>query len=315
MNFKEFFLAFPDEAACKNHFKAYRDRAGVICKKCGSTDHKWNEKLSQYRCKKCYFKTSLKSGTVMENSKLTFQYWYMAFMLMTGTKKSFSALEIQRQIGHRYYEPVWAMMHKIRLTMGKRDSEYQLKDQVEMDEGLFVTVPPIEKDEYGRRLPRAKKFHKSGHPISRNASVLVMTESKLNPKNENEHRPDRAIKHIKMIYMDDNKASSIIPEAAKSVDKNAAVVTDGAQPFKRLNTIVKTHKVVKMTKDNESKTLPWVHKTIANAKRNFLGVHHSIGKLYIQNYLNEFCFKFNRRYNGFELFDRMINVAAKYQWN
>jgi hypothetical protein len=59
-------------------------------------------------------------------------YWYIGFMLITGTKKSFSALEMQRPIGRKYYEPVCAMMHKIRLTMDKRDAGYKLKDQIEM---------------------------------------------------------------------------------------------------------------------------------------------------------------------------------------
>lgn len=308
MNLREFFLKFPTEESCKAHFKAYRENVGITCKKCKCTDHKWNEKLSQYRCKKCYFKISLKSGTVMENSKLTYQYWYMAFMLITGTKKSFSALEVQRQIGHKYYEPVWAMMHKIRLTMGKRDAEYQLKDQIEMDEAFFITVPPVEKDQYGKRVFKKKK---RWNKLGRAATVLVMAESKLSPHHSNEYKPNRAVKHIKMIYVDDTKISSLYPEISKNVDKNAAVVTDGANHYKQLNKLVKTHKAVKTAND---KVLPWVHKTIANAKRNFLGVHHSIGKAYTQNYLNEFCFKFNRRYNGFELFDRIINTAVNYSW-
>lgn len=313
MNFREFFLKFPDEASCKNHFKAYRDKTGITCKKCNGKDHKWNEKLSQYRCKKCYFKTSLKSGTVMENSKLTYQYWYMAFMLITGTKKSFSALEMQRQIGHKFYEPVWAMMHKIRLTMGKRDAEYKLEKSIEMDEGFFVTVPQVEKDEYGKRLP--KKKIKPGKGSPRNAQVLVMAESTINSNNLNLNRSDRAVKHIKMIYIDNNQVNTIFPLVKENLKEGTAVITDGANHYHNLKDIVGSHKRVTMTYNKPDKVLPWVHKTIANAKRNFLGVHHSIGKSYVQNYLNEFCFKFNRRYNGFELFDRLVNVATIYKWN
>ena len=52
------------------------------------------------------------------------------------------------------------------------------------------------------------------------------------------------------------------------------------------------------------------HKTTPNAKRNFLGIHHSIRRNYTKNYLNEFCFNFNRRYNYMDLFDRVLNVAV-----
>lgn len=313
MNFREFFLAFPDETACKNHFKAYRDKTGVTCKKCGCKEHYWLSTISYYKCKKCGFKTSLKSGTVMENTKLSYHYWYMAFILITSTKKSFSALEIQRQIGHEYYKPVWTMMHKIRLTMGKRDAEYQLEKSIEMDEGFFTTVPPIEKDQYGNRLPKKKMKPGKGSP--RNAQVLVMTESTLNPENTSEYRPNRAVKYIKMISIENNQVSTIFPEIKKNIKPGAAVITDGANHYHNLKDIVGTHKRVTMTYERPDKVLPWVHKTIANAKRNFLGVHHSIGKEYIQNYLNEFCFKFNRRYNGFDLFDRLVNVATIYKWN
>ena len=45
---------------------------------------------------------------------------------------------------------------------------------------------------------------------------------------------------------------------------------------------------------------------ISNAKRILLGVHYLIGKGYLQQYLNEFCYNVNRRYFGEEIFDRLI---------
>jgi len=82
---------------------------------------------------------SLKSGTVMENSKLPFQHWFIAMHLMTATKKSISALEVQGQIGHRYYEPIWAMMHKLRRVLSERDNLYDLEGDTELDEGFYST--------------------------------------------------------------------------------------------------------------------------------------------------------------------------------
>ena len=59
---------------------------------------------------------------------------------MTLSKKSFSALEMQRMIGHKRYEPIWLMMHKIRRVMSKRDEKYQLDGCLEFDEGFFERV-------------------------------------------------------------------------------------------------------------------------------------------------------------------------------
>lgn len=313
MNFKQFFQQFPNEETCKNHFKSYRDNAGVTCKKCQSTEHYWLSTISYYKCKGCGFRTSLKSGTVMENSKLPYQYWYMAFMLVTSTKKSFSALEIQRQIEHKFYEPIWAMMHKIRSVMGQRENEYKLENAIEMDEAFFITTAPIEKDKYGKRLPKKKMRPGKGSP--RAATVLVMTESIPNFNQTDKNKSDRAVRFIKMIHIDDNKGEAITKEVKKNINcSNAVITTDGANHYSKLHTIVRDHSYVKMTYMPAHKVLPWVHKTISNAKRNFLGIHHSIGRNYTQNYINEFCFKFNRRDDSLDLFDRVLNVAVNYQW-
>lgn len=312
MNFKTFFKQFPTEDACKKHFKLNREKEGVICKKCQCTTHYWLSTIEYYKCKNCGFKTSLKSGTVMENSKLPFSYWYMAFMLITSTKKSFSALEIQRQLDHKYYEPIWAMMHKIRLVMGKRDAIYKLGNEVEMDEGFFVTTVPQEKDEYGNRI-RVRKRIKPGKGSPRTATVLVMAESEP-VKYKDRNKSNRAVGFIKMVHVEDTKAQTILPEVSKSVEANAHVITDGANHYNKLNTIVKSHEAYKMTYTHAHHVLPWVHKVIANSKRILLGIHHSIGKNYTQNYLNEFCYKFNRRDMDIDLFDRIIATGVNYKW-
>ncbi|OAV64164.1 hypothetical protein Barb4_04372 [Bacteroidales bacterium Barb4] len=49
----------------------------------------------------------------MHGSNLPFRYWFIAIHLLTGIGKSFSALELQRQLGHKRYEPIWYMLHKL----------------------------------------------------------------------------------------------------------------------------------------------------------------------------------------------------------
>ena len=57
---------------------------------------------------------------------------------MTTTKKGFSSKEIQKQLGLKRYEPVWAMVHKLRKAMCNRDARYTLEGMIEMDEGYFM---------------------------------------------------------------------------------------------------------------------------------------------------------------------------------
>ena len=134
MRLSEFYKKFPDEQSCRQGFRAIREKEGVICKKCGGTDHYWKSDKECFECKSCGFRTSLRSGTVMENSNLPFKYWLTAIAFISTTKKSISALELQRELGHKRYEPIWFMLHKIRTVLGKRDSLYELSNYIELDE-------------------------------------------------------------------------------------------------------------------------------------------------------------------------------------
>ena len=44
----------------------------------------------------------------------------------------------------------------------------------------------------------------------------------------------------------------------------------------------------------------------STALKKILGLHHQVNDQYMQNYLNEFCYKFNRRFFGEKLFDRLL---------
>ena len=171
MNLIEFSERYPDEISCQKAFKDLRDKEGIICKKCGGTSHYWKSDKMSFECKKCKFRTSLRSGTVMEHSRLPFRYWLLAIHLMTSTKKSISALEMQRQLGHKFYEPIWEMMHKIRLMMGKRDTNYVLDDTIELDEGFFTQVKESQED------ADKNEQKKRGRGSQNKAKVLVMTST------------------------------------------------------------------------------------------------------------------------------------------
>ena len=99
------------------------------------------------------------------------------------------------------------------------------------------------------------------------------------------------------------------------MDKNAVVLTDGFKSYSKMKTCVKEHQVYVCQDSTEvSKVFPWVHTSISNAKRSLLGTHHSINDVYMQNYLDEFCYKFNRRYFGEKQFDRLLIAETDRPW-
>ncbi len=70
---------------------------------------------------------------------------------MTATKKGFSSKEIQKQLGLKRYEPVWAMVHKLRKAMGNRDARYTLEGMIEFGEGYFTVESSEIEQEKGIR--------------------------------------------------------------------------------------------------------------------------------------------------------------------
>lgn len=293
MNLLNFTRRFPNEQSCKDDFKKKREQEGVVCKKCGCKNHYWLKSREVFKCKQCDFRTTLRSGTVMEASKLPFWYWYAAMHLMTCTKKTFSAKEVQRQIGHKRYEPIWALMHKLRLIMGKRDSLYKLDVESELDEGF---------------MSNRDESNSSKTPI-------LVAASSIPTNNQNKHRPNYKTKYLKITVLENRQKETLFYEAQKMLDEKIKVRTDGLPAYKYLNEIFPNHeRIILEDKKLVPKLFPWVHTAISNLRKLIIGVHHTTKSDYLQNYINEFCYKFNRKYFGNKVFDRLLIASANYTW-
>ncbi len=216
MNLLQFIQEYPDEASCRQKFKEERDRIGIVCKRCNCTDHYWLENKSSYECKKCHSRTSLRSGTVMENSKLPCRYWLITIHLLTSTKKSFSTEELRRQLGHKRYQPIWEMVCKLREVMGKRDDKSMLTGHIELDDAFITTEVP--EDQKGK--PR-----KRGRGSQGKSKVVVMCESppRDTPK---KGRKDKKPGHLKMKVVPDLKSGTITQVAKERVDGESDLTTD-----------------------------------------------------------------------------------------
>jgi hypothetical protein len=303
MKLIEFNQHFPDEASCRESFRKQREKNGVVCRHCGSKKHKWMKTISQFQCVECRTRTTLRSGTLLEDSNLPFMYWYFALHLMTCTKKGFSAKEVQRQLGHKRYEPIWYMMHKIRIAMGNRDDRYKLKDFNEMDEGFFPCIPT--KTDEGFILKRGRGSQKRN-------PVLVMAQTEK-VKDKKKHRPATRCLFFKMKVMPDQSAETVNQITSESICSEASVKTDKYTSYVKLFRIIKKHIYSVIPKKMAGKELPWVHTVIANAKRNFLNNFHHINDIYLQNYLDEFAYKLNRRYI-YNLFDNALAASVDFNW-
>lgn len=292
---------FPTESSCKAHFKIQREQEGVKCKVCGGEVQYWLKGKEQWQCKSCSFRTTLRSGSIMEGSKVSFHTWYMAMAFMTYSKKTISASELQRQLNHPKYDTIWRLMHKIRSAMGKRDAFYQLEGAVEFDEGYF------------EKATSEKVKLKRGRGSQRQVNVAVMAESTpledLTTGETSSH-----CGYFKMRVLHDHKSSTIDQTMDNTLAGKNIVFSDKSTSYVNISDYVDAHFMEKSNKQTTKSTLKWVHIAISNAKRMLLGVFHKIKGKYLQQYLDEFCYKLNRRYFGNRIFDRLTLAVAKCYW-
>lgn len=303
MNILSFIKQFPDDKSCRNHFRLQREGSGIRCKKCQHTEHYWLGCKEQWHCKACGFRTTLRSGTIMQSSKLSIHTWYLAMAFMSFSKKGVSAKELQRQLDYSRYETVWKLMHKIRTAMGKRDDMYQLEDMIEMDEGYFK----IETDAL------EKSRTKAGRGSTDVTNVMVLAES-TPVEDVKTGKQSKHCRYFKMKVLKDHTAEGVNKEFVNCVKDETILFTDKSTSYNDLSEYVEVHVTEKSSNETTTTTLKWVHIAISNAKRNFLGVYHKIKGKYLQNYLNEFCYKLNRRYFNHRLFDRVVIALATIYW-
>ncbi len=301
MDLFEFNQKFPDEISCNEYLKTLRIKEGLSCKKCNKNDFYWKKDRLMFECKHCKTRMSFRNGTIFENSHVSLLIWFKIIHLLSSTKKTFSALEIQRQLKFNNYQTIWELLHQIRWAMGERDNKYKLDTFVEIDEGFFKVVDKeINKE-------TLKTEQKRGRGSINHLKVLVLVESKpieiIDERYKN--KPKRKCGHLKMVVME-NLASDTINDAVKDiVNEDIKAITDKYKGYSKLKELLK-HEAINTSEIKEvHKLFPWVHSAIGNAKKIMQGFHHSVGKEYLQSYLNEFCYKFNRRYIA-SLFDRVL---------
>jgi len=147
----------------------------------------------------------------------------------------------------------------------------------------------------------------------RQVKVFIAIQSApVEKKHKNKTRPNRKAGFLKMKVIEQVSKAEINYEVKRHITPTAKAITDGKRCYRDLKEILADHQVVICEDKKEvSKIFPWAHIAISNAKKMCLGIHHNIKKCFMQNYLNEFCYKFNRRNFGDALFDRLMVASVE----
>ncbi len=118
---KDLSSIYKNEGLAVEAFKDYRLQKGIICKKCGGSQHYWLASKQQFQCKNCRFRTTLQSGTILEGSKLPVSYFFIALYLLKNNDNNLTVAELQQQTGHKYSEPLYDFLRKIKRYLKTED--------------------------------------------------------------------------------------------------------------------------------------------------------------------------------------------------
>jgi len=188
-------------------------------------------------------------------------------------------------------------------SLGKRDDLYDLEDMIEFDEAYFA-VETKESD---------KQKLKRGRGSQKQSNVAVMAES-VPLEDPDTGKKSKQCRYFKMKVLDTHKKEEINTLIGGNFEDTSIVFSDKSTSYVDISDYVEVHITEKSNKETTITTLKWVHIAISNAKRTLLGIYHKIKGKYLQNYLDEFCYKLNRRYFGESLFDRLVLAITHQYW-
>jgi transposase len=285
--FLQFEKEFPTDDACLEQIKEQRFPGGIaVCRKCeGARKHYRVRGRTAYACDKCGNHIYPLAGTIFEKSSTPLRIWFHAMYLMGSTRCGISAKQIQRETGVTY-KTAWRMFKQIRSLLGE---ELRLggsgSSGVEMDEMYHGGRRKNE----GGRLLRGNK--------GRNTMVLGVVERKG-------RIVARATNDKTMAGTNALVKEYVLPETTIFTDEAPAYkqipqLEGMGYEHKRINHTAKVY----VMGDVHTNTIEGFWSLV---KRGIGGVYHSVSAKYLQSYLDEYSFRYNRRDSGNLIFPAIL---------
>lgn len=262
---KDFEKDFPDDAACLEWLKNSRWPNGIYCEKCKQiTKHYRVTNRSAYACKICGAHIYPMVGTILEHSSTTLKTWFHAFFLMANTRCGISAKQLQRETGVTY-KTAWRMFKQVRSMLA--DNDILEGSLVEVDDAYFG----------GKR--RGKRGR--GADAKTIAIAAVQRQGRVRAK---------VVKNL--------RKSTVTAFVIETVKPNSMLYTDEFLSYNGIEKLGYDHQQI------EHNTKIYVKGDVHTnniegfwslVKRGIDGVYHKVNREYLQNYLNEYAFRYNRR--------------------
>lgn len=285
----EFTREFATEEQCLAYLVRCRWPDGFRCRRCGGEKAWPRPDRKAMRCAGCDLITTVTAGTAMHRNRLPLKSWLWAAYMVATDKRGLSALALQRQLGLGRYETAYQMLQKLRSATVAPDRT-RLGGVVEVDETLIGA--PFR----GRKERRA-----ADKAVVVGAVEVLPTKKGTQPGRVRLRHVPTASKPRLMAFVKD------------CVEPKALVITDGHETYDELEKLGYEHGIESTTMgEAQENVLRHLHLVFSNLKTWLDGTHHGrVSKKHLQQYLDEFTFRFNRRHTPQAAFQTILGIAAK----
>ena len=277
VSFYKFFQQFPNEESARKYFeKQVWGRTGRYCPHCGSvrTSEVKNEKPMPYRCKDCRKHFSVRTNTVLAESRIPLHKWLLAIFLLTTNLKGVSSCKLARDLGVTQ-KTAWFLAHRIR-KVHESQLEAKLDSPVEADEAYF-----------GGRF---RNMHANKRPegiIAGHAGKTPVVAVK-----------SRTTKKVKARVTKPVSSTTLQNLIEGTAEKGSTVYTDQHQGYIGLKK--KNYKHLSVNHGIGEYIRGQVHTNGVESfwsmlKRGYMGVYHVMSEKHLQRYVDEYVGRHNGR--------------------
>lgn len=275
LNQIEFSEKFSTDDICKHYLLQYKWGGGFKCTKCDS-EHYYQLKESAFlrECKSCRHVNSVTAGTLFHKVKFSIKKAFHLVYYMACTTKNVSANQAAQMVGVNK-NTAWLFSQKLRKAM-ESSEPYPLQGEVEVDEFF---VGGIEKGKKGR-----------GNETKSMVAVAIEKNGK------------HGIKRAYAVKIANGSTQQLTKLFTKHISKKAKILTDKWRGYNPLQSLYN----ITQEKSKPDENFKEMHRFIQGIKSWYRGIHHHISPEYLQAYLNEYCYRFNRSIYKETRFDNLI---------